>query len=33
VTRPLFESLCQLDERSFLYKPFLARLKKVRGLD
>ncbi len=33
VTRPLFESLCQLDEKSFLHKPFLARLKKARGLD
>jgi len=32
VTRPLFELLCRLDERSFLYKPFLARLKKARGL-
>lgn len=31
VTRPLFESLCQLDERSFLHKPFLARLHKARG--
>jgi hypothetical protein len=33
VTRSLFELLCQLDDKSFLYKPFLARLKKARGLD
>ena len=32
VTRPLFEQLCALDERSFLYKPFLKRLRKARGL-
>jgi hypothetical protein len=31
VTRPMFEALCALDERSFLYKPFLERLKKARG--
>jgi hypothetical protein len=30
-TRRMFERLCQLDERSFLYKPFLKRLKKSRG--
>ncbi len=31
VTKPLFEQLCALDERSFLYKPFLKRLRKARG--
>jgi hypothetical protein len=31
VTLPLYRQLCQLDERSFLYKPFLNRLKKSRG--
>ncbi len=31
VTRKMFESLCALDERSFLDKPFLERLKKARG--
>ncbi len=31
VTRKMFEELCTLDERSFLYKPFLERLKKARG--
>ncbi|OFV81097.1 MAG: hypothetical protein A2Y78_13895 [Acidobacteria bacterium RBG_13_68_16] len=30
VTKPMFERLCQLDERSFLYKPFLQRLRKAR---
>lgn len=30
VTRPLFEELCALDERSFLYKPFWKRLRKAR---
>jgi hypothetical protein len=29
-TVPMFERLCSLDERSFLSKPFLARLKKAR---
>lgn len=32
VTKPLFSRLCSLDERSFLYKPFLQRLRKARGL-
>jgi hypothetical protein len=32
VTKPMFERLCSLDERSFLYKPFLLRLRKARGL-
>jgi hypothetical protein len=31
VTRPMFARLCELDERSFLYKPFLERLRKARG--
>ncbi len=31
VTKPMFNRLCKLDERSFLYKPFLQRLKKARG--
>jgi len=30
VTKSMFERLCQLDERSFLYKPFLQRLRKAR---
>jgi len=30
VTRPLFKRLCELDERSFLYKPFWKRLKQAR---
>lgn len=32
VTKPMFKQLCELDERSFLYKPFLKRLRKSRGL-
>ena len=32
VTRAMFKQLCALDERSFLYKPFLQRLRKARGL-
>lgn len=32
VTKPMFKQLCALDERSFLYKPFLQRLRKARGL-
>ncbi|MBW1847560.1 MAG: DUF169 domain-containing protein [Deltaproteobacteria bacterium] len=32
VTKPLFEKLCRLDEKSFLYKPFWQNLKKRRGL-
>ncbi len=31
VTRPLFEELCALDKRSFLYKPFWRDLRKARG--
>ncbi len=31
VTRPMYEDLCRLDEKSFLYKPFLQALKKARG--
>ena len=31
VTRPMFEQLCALDERSFLYKPFWKNLRKARG--
>lgn len=30
VTVPMWEQLCGLDERSFLYKPFLKTLKKER---
>ena len=30
VTRPMFERLCELDERSFLFKPFLQRLQSAR---
>ena len=32
VTRSMFEQLCELDERSFLYKSFWQNLRKVRGL-
>jgi hypothetical protein len=32
VTKSMFKQLCELDERSFLYKPFLRNLRKVRGL-
>ena len=31
VTKPLYEQLCALDEQSFLFKPFLQRLKKARA--
>lgn len=33
VTRPMLERLASLDERSFLCRPFLAGLRKARGLD
>jgi hypothetical protein len=33
VTKPLFERLCELDERSFLSKPFWRRLREARGLE
>ena len=32
VTKPMFERLCELDERSFLFKPFWRRLREARGL-
>ena len=32
VTKPMYEYLCTLDERSFLYKPFWERLRSARGL-
>lgn len=32
-TRAMFARLCSLDERSFLYKPFLKNLQIARGLD
>jgi hypothetical protein len=32
VTKSMFEQLCELDEQSFLYKPFLKNLRKARGL-
>jgi hypothetical protein len=31
VTTPMFEQLCALDERSFLHKPFWARLREARS--
>jgi hypothetical protein len=31
VTKPMFERLCSLGERSFLHKPFLTKLRKARG--
>lgn len=33
VTRPMLERLASLDERSFLFRPFLTDLRKARGLD
>ena len=32
VTKPMFKQLCELDERSFLYKPFWKNLRRARGL-
>jgi hypothetical protein len=32
VTKPMFEQLCALDERSFLYKPFWRNLREARGM-
>lgn len=32
VTRSMFAQLCQLDEKSFLYKSFWGNLRKARGL-
>jgi hypothetical protein len=32
VTKPMFKQLCELDERSFLYKPFWKNLMKARGI-
>jgi hypothetical protein len=32
VTKPMFKQLCELDEKSFLYKPFWKNLRKARGL-
>jgi hypothetical protein len=31
VTRTMFQQLCELDENSFLNKPFLQKLRKSRG--
>jgi hypothetical protein len=31
VTKTMLSRLCKLDKKSFLYKPFLQRLKKARG--
>jgi len=31
VTKPMFERLCRLDERSFLHMPFLKRLRDERA--
>lgn len=31
VTKPMYERLCSLDERSFLYKPFWKTLQEARG--
>ena len=30
VTKPMFEQLCELDEHSFLHKPFWRNLRKAR---
>ncbi|UCE40446.1 MAG: DUF169 domain-containing protein [Candidatus Aminicenantes bacterium] len=32
VTKSMFRQFCELDKRSFLYKPFLKNLRKARGL-
>ena len=32
VTKAMYERLCALDERSFLYRPFWTRLRSARGL-
>jgi hypothetical protein len=31
VNKPMYRQLCELDEHSFLYKPFWKRLRKARG--
>jgi hypothetical protein len=31
VTVPMFRQLCALDDRSFLFKPYLRNLKRARG--
>ena len=31
VNKPMYKQLCELDENSFLYKPFWKRLIKARG--
>jgi len=31
VNKPMYRQLCELDENSFLYKPFWRRLRKARG--
>jgi hypothetical protein len=31
VTKPMLSRICKPDERSFLYRPFLQRLKEARG--
>lgn len=33
VTKPMYEQLCALDEKSFLYKAFLKNLRRSRGLE
>ncbi len=33
VTRSMLDRLARLDERSFLFRPFLADLRKARGVD
>ncbi len=32
VTKPMFENLCKLDEKSFLFKKFWSGLRESRGL-
>jgi hypothetical protein len=31
VTKSMFSRLCELDDKSFLFKPFLKRLRQARG--
>jgi len=31
VNKPMYRQLCELDENSFLYKPFWKRLRKARA--
>jgi hypothetical protein len=32
VSKPMFKQLCELDEKSFLHKPFWRNLREARGV-